>query len=118
GLMKSTGRVVLIVALLAGFTVLTMASWQQLAAQCVDYSKDPAGCQPSTFGTPFGQIPTSRVNKDGKIDPFSSPEDAKAGAFKLEKDLHLFRNMEHIHWVPTVPSTKDEATGKWKGGDL
>jgi hypothetical protein len=90
----------------------------QIAAQCIDYSKDPAGCQPSVFRTPFGQLPTSRVNRDGKIDPFSSPEDAKAGAFKLEKDLHLFRNIEHLHWVPTVPSIKDEATGKWKGGDL
>src|SRR5215468_12463419 len=97
--------------------LLTMSS-AQLPSQCVEYSKDPAGCQPSTFRTPFGQLPTSRVNRDGKIDPTSSPEDAKAGAFKLEKDLHLFRNMEHLHWVITLPSIKDEATGKWRGGDL
>ena len=90
----------------------------EIRAQCVDYSKDPAGCQPSVFRTPFELLPTSRVNREGKIDPFSSAEDAKAGAFKLEKDLHLFRNFEHLHWVPTVPSVKDEATGKWKGGDL
>ena len=42
----------------------------------------------------------------------------RAGAAKLEKDLHLFRNFEHLHWVLTVPSVKDAATGKWKGGDL
>src|SRR5215470_9240541 len=89
-----------------------------LALQCVDYSKDPAGCQPSTFDTPIGQMPSVRVNRQGNIDPFSSEEDAKAGAAALEKELHLFRNFEHLHWVITVPSLKDEATGKWKGGDL
>src|SRR5579872_1383630 len=86
-------------------------------AQCVDYSKDPAGCQPSTFDTPIGQMPSVRVGRDGKIDPFSSEADARAGAAKLEKDLHLFRNMEQLHWVLTVPSEKD-AQGAWKGGDL
>jgi len=88
------------------------------AAQCVDYSKDPAGCQPSTFDTPIGQMPSVRVNRDGKLDPTSSEEDARAGVTKLEKDLHLFRNMEHLHWVVTVPSVKDPATGAWRGGDL
>ena len=87
-------------------------------AQCVDYSKDPAGCQPSTFDTPIGQMPSVRVNRDGKLDPTSSEEDARAGVAKLEKDLHLFRNIEHLHWVITVPSVKDPATGAWKGGDL
>src|SRR5258706_11370900 len=86
-------------------------------AQCIDYSKDPAGCQPSTFDTPIGQMPSVRVNRDGKLDPSSSEEDARAGVAKLEKDLHLFRNMEHLHWVLTVPSVKDPATGAWKGGD-
>jgi hypothetical protein len=90
----------------------------RVTAQCVDYSKDPAGCQPSTFDTPIGQMPSVRVNRDGKIDPFSSEEDARAGAAKVEKELHLFRNFEHLHWVLTIPSVKDEATGKWKGGDL
>src|SRR5215472_5526298 len=89
-----------------------------LTAQCVDYSKDPAGCQPSTFDTPIGQMPSVRVNRQGNIDPFSSEEDARAGTAALEKELHLFRNFEHLHWVITVPSVKDEATGKWKGGDL
>jgi hypothetical protein len=89
-----------------------------LGGQCVDYSKDPAGCQPSTFDTPIGQMPSVRVNRQGNIDPFSSEEDARAGTAALEKELHLFRNFEHLHWVLTVPSVKDPATGKWKGGDL
>src|SRR5436190_10226 len=88
-----------------------------LRAQCVDYSKDPAGCQPSTFDTPIGQMPSVRVNRHGEVDPTSSEEDARAGTAALEKELHLFRNFEHLHWVLTVPSTKD-ASGKWKGGDL
>src|SRR5205085_1932277 len=50
--------------------------------------------------------------------PTSSEEDARAGAAKLEKDLHLARNFEPLHWVLTVPSVKDPATGAWKGGDL
>jgi hypothetical protein len=86
--------------------------------QCVDHSKDPAGCQPSTFDTPLAQMPSVRVNRQGQIDPTSSEADAKAGAFELEKRLHLFRNFEHLHWVCTVPSVRDAATGAWKGGDL
>src|SRR5258707_7199257 len=85
------------------------------AAQCVDYSKDPAGCQPSTFDTPIGQMPSVRVNREGKLDPTSSEEDARAGVAKLEKDLHLFRNIEHLQLVLTVPSVKDSATGAWEG---
>src|SRR5579863_6046938 len=65
--------------------VLLAALGIPLAAQCVDYSKDPAGCQPSTFDTPIGQMPSVRVGRDGKIDPFSSEADARAGAAKLEK---------------------------------
>jgi hypothetical protein len=86
--------------------------------QCVDHSKDPAGCQPSTFDTPLAQMPSVRVNRQGQIDPNSSEADAKAGAFELEKQLHLFRNFEHLHWVVTVPSVRDAATGAWRGGDL
>ncbi len=86
--------------------------------QCVDFSKDPAGCQPSTFDTPIGQMPSVRVNRQGNLDPTSSEEDARAGTAALEKSLHLFRNMEHLHWVITVPSVRDAATGAWKGGDL
>lgn len=89
-----------------------------LAAQCVDHSKDLAGCQPSTFDTPIGQMPSVRVNRQGKVDPTSSEEDARAGAALLEKELQLFRNFERLHWVLTVPSIKDPVTGAWKGGDL
>jgi hypothetical protein len=85
---------------------------------CVDHSRDPAGCQPSTFDTPLDRMPSVRVNRQGDIDPMSSEADAKAGAFALEKRLNLFRNFEHLHWVVTVPSVRDAATGAWRGGDL
>jgi hypothetical protein len=92
---------------------------QPLAAgQCVDLSKDPAGCQPSTFDTPIGDMPSVRVGRSGDLDPTASEADARAGVALLEKKLHLFRNLEHIHWVLTVPSIKDDATGNWKDGDL
>ena len=97
---------------------LLLALALQTGTSCVDYSKDPAGCQPSTFDTPIGQMPSVRVNRQGNIDPYSSEADARAGVAALEKELHLFRNFEHQHWVLTVPSVKDEASGKWKGGDL
>jgi len=61
-----------------------------LAFQCVDYSKNPAGCQPSTFDTPIGQMPSVRVNRQGNIDPFSSEEDARVGAAAMERELRLF----------------------------
>ena len=89
-----------------------------VAGQCVDFSNDPAGCQPSTFDTPIGDMPSVRVGRTGTIDPKSSEEDARAGVALLEKKLHLFRNIEPLHWVITVPSVKDEATGNWKDGDL
>src|SRR5262245_48090044 len=89
-----------------------------LALQCVDYSKNPAGCQPSTFDTPFGQMPSRHVNRQGALDTLSSEQDARAGVAAMEKRLHLFRNFEHLHWVLTVPSVKDPATGGWRGGDL
>jgi len=88
------------------------------AGQCVDFSKDPAGCQPSTFDTPIGDMPSTRIGRTGNLDPKSSEADARAGAALLEKNLHLFRNTEHLHWVITVFSVKDEATGNWKDGDL
>jgi hypothetical protein len=96
------------------FALLTYSA----AAQCIDYSKDPAGCQPSTFDTPIGDMPSVRVGRGGEIDPRSSEADARAGARKLEEELHLFRNFVHLHWVLTVPSQQDPATGAWKGGDL
>jgi len=105
---------------LAGFflAVVLPRSGPTLAQQCVDHSNDPAGCQPSTFDTPMAKMPSVRVNRTGAIDPFSSEADAKAGAFALEQSLHLFRNFEHKHWVITVPSERDPATGAWRGGDL
>ena len=48
----------------------------------------------------------------------SSEADARSGAALDEKRLHLFRNITPLHWVLTVPSTKDPATGGWTGGDL
>jgi hypothetical protein len=108
----------LAVCALAGVLSFAPMSVPLSGQQCIDYSKDPAGCQPSTFDTPIGLMPSVRVGRDGNLDPNSSEQDAKAGALKLEKDLHLFRNFEHLHWVMTVPSEKDSATGAWKGGDL
>jgi hypothetical protein len=107
-----------VAALGACTLALALAVTDRLTAQCVDFSKDPAGCQPSTFDTPIGQMPSVRVNRQGNLDPAASEQDARAGAALLEEKLHLFRNFQHLHWVITVPSIKDEATGAWKGGDL
>lgn len=112
---RSVGVVVAAVGVLCGAVT---GARQQSAAPCVDRSSDPAGCQPSTFDTPFAQMPSVRVNAEGKIDPFASEADARKGFALLERDLHLFRNFEHLHWVITVPSVKDPATGAWRGGDL
>ena len=104
---------------LVALVVMTLGvTSRPLAGQCLDLSKDPAGCQPSTFDTPIGDMPSVRVNRQGRLDPFSSEADARAGAAALEERLHLFRNFEHLHWVVTVPSVKDPVTGAWKGGDL
>src|SRR5262252_1712080 len=109
----------LVLACLAALTLSVVAASRSVVAeQCVDFSNDPAGCQPSTFDTPFGAMPSVRIGRNGNLDPKSSEADARAGAALLEKNLHLFRNMEHLHWVLTVPSVKDEATGNWKEGDL
>ena len=88
------------------------------AGQCVDYTGDPAGCQPSTFDTPIGEMPSVRVNAEGELDPFSSEEAARAGFADLEADLYLFRNFERVHRVVTIPSERDPGTGGWRGGDL
>src|SRR3981189_2196425 len=118
---KSRMRSSFLLALAAAFAtafVLGAADRPISAGQCVDLSKDPAGCQPSTFDTPIGQMPSVRVNRQGNLDPTASEQDARAGAALLEEKLHLFRNFQHLHWVITVPSVKDEGTGAWKGGDL
>src|SRR5215472_17587463 len=85
------GLSLFIVCLLAGVPV--QAQSKAPSGPCVDYSDDPAGCQPSTFATPTGQLPSRRIGKDGKINPKSSEADARAGAALLEKKLHLFRNV-------------------------
>jgi hypothetical protein len=63
-------------------------------------------------------MPSVRVGRDGKLNPKSSEADARAGAALLEKELHLYRNFEPLHWVLTVPSEPDPATGGWRNGDL
>jgi hypothetical protein len=107
-----------VAVLVSGAALFLGAPAQSLRAQCVDYSNDPAGCQPSTFKTPTGQMPSVRVGRDGQLDPKSSEADARAGAAKLEKELHLYRNFVPLHWVMTVPSEPDPANGGWKSGDL
>src|SRR5688572_13486368 len=77
-----------------------------------------ASGQSATFDIPFASLPGGRMNAQGNLDPTSSPRDAHAGAFVAAKKLGLFRNFEWVHWVPTAPSTRDPATGHWRGGDL
>ncbi|MGH9594670.1 MAG: hypothetical protein ACRD5L_16385, partial [Bryobacteraceae bacterium] len=96
----------------------SQAATHGAASGCIDYSADPSGCQPSTFQTPTGQMPSRRVGRDGKLDARSSEGDARAGAALVESRLHLFRNFTPLHWVLTVPSVKDPATPGWTGGDL
>lgn len=102
----------------AGCALLALAASAAAHAQCVDYSDDPAGCQPSTFDTPIGAMPSVRVDRRGRVDPHSSEEEARAGFARLERELRLFRNFEHLHWVVTVPSERDAGSGPWRGGDL
>ncbi len=108
---------------LAIIPVLDLAgSPERIDARCTDpASGKPADCVPATyttFGIPFDKLPGGRVNAAGELDPTSSPEDAHAGAFVAARKLGLFRNFKWVHWIPTAPSTKDTATGKWHGGDL
>jgi hypothetical protein len=89
-------------------------------ATCVPSDKG-GDCVPAsytTFDIPFDKLPGGRMDAHGNLDPTSSPQDAHAGAFVAAKRLGLFRNFEWIHWVPTAPSKKDPATGKWCCGDL
>ena len=72
----------------------------------------------TTFEIPFATLPGGRLNAKGELDATSSPADAHKGAFVAARKLGLFRNFEWLHWVPTAPSKKDPATGKWSGGDL
>lgn len=100
-------------------SVLAVMAWPQSAlAQCRDFSADPAGCQPSTFDTPIGEMPSVRVNQRGQIDPFSTERQARNGFARLQRNLNLTRNFENLHWVVTVPSRRDTDDGPWQGGDL
>ena len=87
-------------------------------AQCVDYSNDAAGCQPSTFDTPIGEMPSVRVNRRGEVNAFSTESQARAGFFRLQRNLNLIRNFDYLHWVITVPSTRDSEDDPWQGGDM
>ena len=84
---RTNARMMLTVvgAIALGLSVHTVARSQAAQQQCLDVSKDPAGCQPSTFDTPMAQMPSVRVNRQGDVDPTSSEADAKAGAALLEK---------------------------------
>jgi hypothetical protein len=114
----TSSKIRVVVFCIFSVVLILPAMTAPLAGQCVDTTKDPAGCQPSTLDTPIGQMPSVRVNRQGHIDPMSSEADARAGAAGVEERVHLFRNFDHLHWVITVPSVKDSATGAWKGGDL
>lgn len=108
---------------MASFSIMLAVGAMRLLAvpaiaPCVDPTGDPAGCQPSTFKPPLGEMPAGRVNRTGALDPTASEADARAGIGLVEKNLHLIRNFEYLHWVPVSPSVKDAATGKWKDGDL
>jgi hypothetical protein len=103
-------------------TVLLASSMAVQLLGAVAGAASPApGTVPETFKTfdiPFDKLPGGRVNAQGELDPTSSPEDAHKGAFVAAKKLGLMRNFEWLHWIPTAPSKKDPATGKWSGGDL
>lgn len=85
---------------------------------CVVQPGDVVGCQPSAFDPPHQQIPTRRINDKGDLDPSATAEQVMAGARLVEEQLGLFRNVEHLHWVPLVPSILDPATGQYAGGDM
>ena len=109
-----------VLAVAAAVALATRVNGQNTS--CPDRgSGKPADCVPATFTTfdiPFDKLPGGRMDAQGNLDPTSSPKDAHAGAFVAAKKLGLFRNFEWLHWVPTAPSTKDPATGQWRGGDL
>jgi hypothetical protein len=85
---------------------------------CRSQAEDIAGCQPGSFDVLPLRIPTRRIDATGEINPMASEADVRAGSRVLEERLGLFRNMQHVHWVPLTPSVQDPATGRWSGGDL
>jgi hypothetical protein len=99
-------------------SIAAIASLLSLGALSAVTHADGVPATYTTFDIPFDKLPGGRMDAQGNLDPTSSPEDAHAGAFVAAKKLGLFRNFEWLHWIPTVPSKKDAATGKWSGGDL
>src|SRR5687768_552693 len=96
--------------------LLAVVAAMALASRVSSQNAAPAGS--ATFDIPFDKLPGGRMNAQGNLDQTSSPADAHAGAFVAAKKLGLFRNFEWLHWVPTAPSKRDPATGRWSGGDL
>jgi hypothetical protein len=116
--MRNSAAGVAAAVLLSMGMSLPQARAAEAAPDCPEAT---AGCVPNgfkTFDIPFDRLPGGRLNAQGELDPTSSPEDAKKGAFVAAGKLGLFRNFEWLHWVPTAPSKKDPATGRWSGGDL
>jgi hypothetical protein len=102
-------------ALLAAVVWLAVAALTQQARERED---DEAPDVLGAFDIPFDRLPGGRLNASGGLDPTSTPEDAHRGAFVAAERLGLFRHFEWLHWIPTVPSVRDPATGHWSGGDL
>ena len=109
--MSPVSRSLFLPVLCAGLLAVALAALAASAPQT-----EPEGYR--TFDIPFDKLPGGRMNAKGELDPRSSPEDAHKGAFVAAKKLGLMRNFEWLHWIPTIPSKKDPATGKWGGGDL
>ena len=113
--MKRTSVAVMVAVLVVFSGALTGGT--QSAAPCVDRSNDPAGCQPSTFDTPFAQMPSVRVNAEGKIDPFASEADARKGS-RCSKRTSTCSATSNTCIGSSPYPRKDPATGAWRGGDL
>ncbi len=103
--------------LLPTVLVLNNAPAVAQGAPCVAQKTDPVGCQPGPFDVLPLLIPTRRIDEKGNLNPMATEEQVRAGAKLVEQQLGLFRNFEHIHWVPYNPSTRN-AQGAWAGGDL
>jgi hypothetical protein len=85
---------------------------------CKSQKDDIAGCQPGAFAPPLAAMPSTRVNAAGVIDHRASDDDTRQGAKLLEGKLGLFRNFDHVHWIPLDTSQVDPVTGNESGGDM
>ena len=119
---RMTVNVILLAVMAWGLSPFQHSTARAQDVRCANVKDGKQGdCVPPTFTTfdiPFATMPGGRLNAKGELDPTSSPDDAHKGAFVAARKLGLFRNFEWVHWVPTAPSKKDPATGKWSGGDL